>query len=278
MNYLIYRDTPLMAVFERQRPWLHTTDIATAFLTFAAQYRLVPMMLAVVGAALALVLSFRRPAIGKLSFLSALLLVLVFVPLLPMDGLQGAVLSNVRYGLVTCALAAAVIAGFLAFVVRYAAPSMRRHSWTIPTCAVAATLLFAWACWSLLFPSARISHAAAHYLEESDLFVARAADALPSGTNWATDRYSATYYAARPPMFLYSNLGHPLLAARDETAVRAFLSEYRVGLVALCTPDSDWWPATEFYRALIRVPGVRVVPGRHCTLYFLPARIAREKR
>lgn len=226
---------------------------------FGIRFSIAAVVAAIAGAMMARFI----PSARRLAFLGGLFLVLMLGLLVPVGGrisLQGAMLSNFRYGLPIYVIGAAVIAAALGILLKAGSRRfpVQRPAQLATAAAIAGVItatsihvVRSWHVYDYASSSA--------YTARNEAFIAKLADALQPGTNWVTDRYTAAYFTARPPIFLYSRLGSPLIRAKSANEVNDLIDAMNIRAVALYDDAPDWWPATALYRTLAARPDVKRV-------------------
>ena len=119
MYYFFYAGTPLEAVFNRSAHWMETVDPITAFWRFSLLAG-PGLMIAAALSALCMFVRHSGLARGRPAMLGLMTSLVIWIPLVPGLGLQGAMLSNLRYGLAASALAAVALTTAAAILIKWA--------------------------------------------------------------------------------------------------------------------------------------------------------------
>ncbi len=263
LHYFFYRDSPLWEAFSKQEHWMKLEGPLAALLKLWSQFGILVSVAAVMAAIAGAVMARFIPSARRLAFLGGLFLVLMLGLLVPVGGrvsLQGAMLSNFRYGLPIYVIGAVVIAAALAILLK--ACSRRIQLQRPAQLATAAAIAIAITATSIhVVRSWHVYDYASSsaYTAKNEAFIARLVDSLQPGSNWVTDRYTTAYFTARPPVFLYSKLGSPLIRAKSANEVNDLIAAMNIRAVALYDDAPDWWPATALYRTLAARPDVKRV-------------------
>jgi len=249
-DYYFYRDTPIWEKFAQLREWTKSSNPLWALTYYLRSHGLV-MTIAACMAAVAFALTRMRkdPALSALAIMFLALLVVPLVPLGSDVTLQGAMLSNVRYGLLVIVLVPAILASAVGILEREWSPWARALTFSrVSGRTIVALVLSAAGVYAILGWNLESRSSAMRFLDQSELFVAGLAKDLPTGSNWAIDRYSTAYFADRPPIKLTSAVARPLLKAQNDEEAREALDELRIRMVAVYTVD--WWNQTAVFHAV----------------------------
>jgi hypothetical protein len=273
--YITYRGTPLWEAFSELGRWTKHEGLVPAVVDLAKQYGPGLTAAAILSALILLALSTRWRLVRRIGALGVMFTTLVAVSLLPIGGevsLQGALLSNSRYGLSIFALAPVLIASGIGLALHACGRAIRPlRVWpAIPTALVALPLAYKAVGearhWSLHSPEFQIK-----YLQSNEVLMASLADSLPEGAHWIASRFTPTYIAKRKPIFLYGIRGSALLHAETEAEVERMLDEMNVRMVALYFFTQDWYPRTHLYRALSQRTDIKPIISGYWHVYILPS-------
>jgi len=282
MGYYFYRNTPLWLLFSEQKHWIHHLGFFEALLVLCQNYGTYPMAIAIAAATTVVIgtlwqrwrypgAHWRQTAWYRLLPLSAIFLAEVIAPLVPLGegvSLQGAMISNVRYALPLCSIAAAVLSVVAALLVRRIGPL--RSPAFVATTGIAVLLLLGYTSAKLIYLANRSAGIAQPYLDANELRAAHMAAAIPDGANWFTDDYAVSYLAQRMPVYAYSWQSRRLLTARTPSAVLAELKRLNIRFVALDNGDPRWWASTPFIQTVSKLAGVQHSASGRFQFYRLP--------
>jgi hypothetical protein len=273
--YIVYRGTPLWEAFSESGRWTKHEGLVSAVIDLAKAYGPGLTAAAILSALILLVLSIRWRLVRRIGALGVMFTTLVAVSLLPIYGevsLQGALLSNSRYGLSIFALAPVLIASGIGLALHACGRAIRPlRLWpAIPTALVALPLAYKAVGearnWSLHSPEFQIQ-----YLQSNEALMASLADSLPEGAHWIASRFTPTYIAKRKPIYLYGIRGSALLHAETKVEVERILDEMNVRMVALYFFREDWYPRTDLYRALSQRTDIKPIISGYWHVYILPS-------
>lgn len=268
-DYYFYRNSPLWAVFSEQDAWTIHRNPIQALVAFATLQGQILTYVAI--SAAAIILAFCRKHAPELALIAGVFLLLVFIPLISFGEevtLQGALLSNPRYGLLVFSLAPALLTGTIGILLHKfaeafpeATPIQKAGSFGI------AVVISLYAAKVVLYWALNTPESAMAYLNESELKVASISDQLPAGTNWLTDRYSVAYYSDRIPIKITSKLGEPFIRAKSTEEIDRLLEDMKIEMVALYTPE--WWDGTPLYQNLTHRDGVEIIQTKYWRIFII---------
>jgi len=269
--YFAYRDTPLWEAFEARGNWTKSSGILAAMISVASRFGVVISVTACVSVLVSFGMAWKHRYAVRCAVLGAMFVTLLIVPLLPLGkgvSLQGALLSNSRYGLLIFALAAPLAASAVALAFHAASGHFPKRWITGMAALVACSIVAGAVCmilnWSMSSPRSRTE-----YIENNELLVASLAEGLPDGSQWVTSRFTPTYAAEHKPIYLYGMSGAPLLRAEDESDALRLLDEMNVRMIAFYVSTQDWYPRTAIYRAVLSRTDVELVKSGYWEIYRL---------
>jgi hypothetical protein len=268
-DYYFYPGTPLWEPFSNQSSWTITHSIFEAIWQFSQIHGPASLGLGLLSAAVVLARAARERALDRPAGLAIIFLVMLLVPLVNVGNgvtLQGAMISNQRYGLTLMCVTPAVIATMFEAIGTRRSPATTRSLKLIEIAVyVSLSMLAVRAVGNWAFDSKDVADT---YLANNELFVADVADQLPENASWAVDRYTPAYFADRLPIKLASSLGREILAAPDIPDAVDALNRLHVRMVAI--HEWDWWKKTALAEVLRLHPEFEVKSDSSWRVFVLP--------
>ncbi len=270
-TYFAYHGTPLWEAFEARGNWTRSEGMLAALAGAASRFGVAISATACISLLLSFGMAARHRYAVRSAVLGVMFATLLVVPLLPLGegvSLQGALLSNSRYGLLIFALAAPLAASAAALALHAAGRRFPRKWVTgmaaLVTFSIVAGAVYMILSWNMSSPQSRTE-----YLEKNELLVASLAEGLPEGAQWVTSRFTPTYTAERKPIYLYGMGGAPLLRAETESDALRLLDDMNVRMIAFYVSTRDWYPRTAIYRAVSSRDDVELVKSGYWEIYRL---------
>jgi len=270
-DYIFYKGTPLWDRFVLEGSWTKPHSFVQAAIAYGHLHGFVVLVPAIILSVLAIAFGLKCSRLRRLAALAFIFLLEVLGPLLPIGRevtLQGAMLSNPRYGLLVLSLAPVMIAAATGAVERFMEGQPRIRSFWLVCVIALNTILCVMGMRAVLNWKINTPELARSYLDRNELFLSALADQLPPNSNWAVDRFTPAYFTGRPPIKLASSAGKPVLQANTFREAEHVLDVMKIRMVAIHAPD--WWEQTVLFQFLESRPLVQRRESEGWKIFMLP--------